>query len=339
MKKKMLILIMAATLAMAGCGAPKNESDAAILATTEVSTEDTETQEKTEISSTEISATEENTKEADTENASTHASETDEKTATKETTTDAVTDAVSKDESENKEGKENVDTSAVEKTSGTDKSAETEKNSDTDKTTEVEKKSEADKTTETKKTSETAQAQPAPQKADYGRILFIGDSRSVDMFSADQSGIFGEVHDGITVYAEDARNYTFLIETIGQYDTANFDTLVSWMGCNDYGDFGSYQPHYEGLLREGKNIVLCTVGPTLDTALANDFDRTHYINDLQIAYNNSLIAWANVNGVKVIDLYSYISNSSDISIASEDGIHYQPKPTSAIWGRILSQLQ
>ena len=158
------------------------------------------------------------------------------------------------------------------------------------------------------------------------------------MFSADREQILGEVYDGITVYAEDARSYTFLIETMSAAGTENFDTIISWMGCNDYGDFSNYQPHYEGLLREGKRLILCTVGPTLDSALANDFDKTHYLNDFQIAYNNALWTWANANGVKVIDLYSYLANTSDVYLDPADGIHYQPKPTGVIWSVIRSSL-
>ena len=47
---------------------------------------------------------------------------------------------------------------------------------------------------------EVAAAQKAPEQVGYGRILFTGDSRTVDMFSEEASEIRGEVYNGIPVY-------------------------------------------------------------------------------------------------------------------------------------------
>ncbi len=173
----------------------------------------------------------------------------------------------------------------------------------------------------------------------YGRILLVGDSRTVDMFFEEAHEIIGAVQDGITIYCRNGGGYDFMVESINACGQDNFDTLVSWMGCNDFGDFSKYGPYYDQLLTNGKKIVVCTVGPTDDQYLLDDMDWMYYPNENQIKYNNSLVAWANSKGVKVIDLYSYISNSSTITVSTEDGIHYFPQPTKELWNVILKNLK
>lgn len=179
----------------------------------------------------------------------------------------------------------------------------------------------------------------SPAPIDYGRIIYTGDSRSVDMFDGNREEIWDEVHDGIRVFCKDACQSDYMIAAVNSVGMENFDTLVSWMGCNDYGDFTPYQSFYDSLLQQGKKLVLCTVGPTDDTALANDFDRVYYVNERQVQYNSALSSWAKQNNVKVIDLYSYIQSSSDLYIDTVDGIHYQPQPTTEIWNKITDSLK
>ena len=178
-----------------------------------------------------------------------------------------------------------------------------------------------------------------PQKPDYGRIIFTGDSRTVDMFYSDRNEIWGEAFDGIPVYCRDACQSDYMINAVNSYGMDNFDTLVTWMGCNDYGNFSPYESFYNNLLQQGKNIVVCTVGPTDNNTLANDFDREYYTNERQVAYNSSLISWANSNNAKIIDLYTYISGNGNLYINPEDGIHYMPQPTTEIWNYILAQIR
>ena len=185
----------------------------------------------------------------------------------------------------------------------------------------------------------TEQATETPKEVGYGRILFVGDSRSVDMFSASEERILGQSIDGMTVYCQDAANYNNMVTWIDGYGMDNFDTLVTWMGCNNFGDFSQYGPYYDGLIAKGKTIVACTVGPTVDECLLYGQDYLYYPNANQINYNNSLVAWANQRGVKIIDLYSYISNSSSIYANPEDGIHYFPQPTTELWNYIKANLK
>lgn len=187
--------------------------------------------------------------------------------------------------------------------------------------------------------SSAAPAQEASEKTGYGRILFVGDSRTVDMFTADSGEILGQNIDGITVYCGDGAAYKEMVPWIESYGTDNFDTLVTWMGCNSFGDFSQYGPYYDSLLAKGKTIVACTVGPTVDECLLIDVDYLYYPNENQIKYNNSLVAWAKERGVKIIDLYSYISNSSSVTVSETDGIHYFPQPTTELWNYIKANLK
>ncbi len=179
----------------------------------------------------------------------------------------------------------------------------------------------------------------APQTLGYGRIIFTGDSRTVDMFSADVDEIYGGVYNNIPVFCRDGCKFQYMVDAINSYGLDNFDTLVTWMGCNDFGNFSQYGPYYDQLLAAGKQIVVCTVGPTQDEYLLDDMDWYYYPNSNQINYNNALVSWANSRGVKVIDMYSYINNSSTVTVNQQDGIHYDPKPTTELWNYIIANLK
>lgn len=172
------------------------------------------------------------------------------------------------------------------------------------------------------------------QATDYGRIVFFGDSRTIDMFADSDANIYGESHDGIVVYGGHGKGYGFLQQELDKYGYGNFDTLVSFMGANDRGNFKNYQTYYEGLLAQGKKLVLCTVGPTVDWRL-NAFDAPNYPNSNMEYYNKQLTEWANAHGVKVIDTYTFIKDNITVDA---DGIHYTPRPTTALWQYILTEL-
>jgi hypothetical protein len=126
-----------------------------------------------------------------------------------------------------------------------------------------------------------------------------------------------------------------MVNTIDEYGLDRFDTLVCWMGCNERGDFTPYEDYYRSLLDQGKQIVLLNVGPTLDSSL-KDYDAVNYPNELMLKYNAAQAAWAAQNNVRVIDMYTYLTNN--ITINPDDGIHYDPKPTTTIWEEILRNL-
>ena len=171
-------------------------------------------------------------------------------------------------------------------------------------------------------------------KDNYGRILFIGDSRTVDMLFNDNDGIIiNELYDDIVVYARHGHGFNYLKETIEEYGLNSFDTLISWMGANDKGIFDEYELYYEYLLSLNKNIILCTVGPTKDEYLeSND-----YSNNNMKKYNESLINFSNKYNIHVIDLYSYIIDNQ--ILIKDDGIHYLPKTNYQLLGYIVGDIE
>ncbi|MBQ6903921.1 MAG: SGNH/GDSL hydrolase family protein, partial [Lachnospiraceae bacterium] len=145
------------------------------------------------------------------------------------------------------------------------------------------------------------------------RTVFFGDSRTIDLFADSNATLSGELHDGILVFAGHGEGYSYMESVLNRYGVDSFDTLIVWMGANDAGNFTPYQSYYEGLLAKGKRLVLCTVGPTTDSSL-NPWDRPAYYNANMIRYNTQLKEWSAKNGVKVIDLYSFIQSESSIRV-------------------------
>ncbi|MCR5558453.1 MAG: hypothetical protein K6F75_12950 [Butyrivibrio sp.] len=336
MKKKLLVIIMAATLVLAGCGAKKSldNPDAAAGAEISATTESTAVSEADTKSEVKEAANSAKDQKSETDVATAKSTE-----ATAEQTKadkDASTSAASSEQNKAKEAA----SASSEKTKAEDTPPAPSASAETTQADQASAPApEPTPAPEPAPEPEPAlEPAPAPQTVDYGRIVYTGDSRSVDMFNGGVDEIWYGSYNGITVFCKDACQQDYMINAVNNVGWENFDTLVSWMGCNNYGDFGPYAEFYSYVLSQGKNLILCTVGPTLDSALANDFDKTHYTNDLQIAYNNSLWSWANANGVKVIDLYSYINSNPDIYLDPADGIHYQPQPTTVIWNVILSGL-
>lgn len=169
----------------------------------------------------------------------------------------------------------------------------------------------------------------------YGRIFFIGDSRTVDMFDGEVIEVYDKKADGIRVFAKDGVHCAYMTDVIGAYGMDEFDTIVTWLGCNDNNDVALYEQVYENLLNQGKQLVICTVGPTEDANLGEGFDASNYPNQKMVDFNQNITSWAASHNVKVIDLYTFVKNNIEIS---NDGIHYNPKPTTAIWNYILSNL-
>ncbi|WP_026663653.1 hypothetical protein [Butyrivibrio proteoclasticus] len=314
MKKRLLPVLIALVL-LTGCGNEGNTADQAVSNVTQSAEVVAEASLDTGKDLETDNANKNLGSEADKQIESDHSNEG--KTTDKKVASDSNSDKDSNLNSDNKADKSSEDSSA----DASEQSLQLEPQQETEQAT----------------SQDTPQV--VPQKPDYGRIIFTGDSRTVDMFYSDRNEIWGESFDGIPVYCRDACQSDYMINAVNSYGMDNFDTLVTWMGCNDYGNFSSYESFYNNLLQQGKNIVVCTVGPTDNNTLANDFDREYYTNERQIAYNSSLISWANSNNVKIIDLYTYISGNSNLYINPEDGIHYMPQPTTEIWNYILAQIR
>lgn len=170
------------------------------------------------------------------------------------------------------------------------------------------------------------------------RILFIGDSRTIDMFADSDDEMEGvDAGSNITVYAKHGYGLAYMRDVINEYGKDNFDVLVTWMGANDNGDFYGYDDCYEDVLASGAKIIVCTVGPTDDSKL-NGSDRDYYYDGNIRKFNASLVKWAGKKGVRVIDLYKYISESGSVIVDPVDGIHYLPRPTKELWDHIVSEI-
>lgn len=306
MKKRILIPIILATILMAGCGnknVVSTENVATEASTVEVHVAEASTMESTEVLENAVAdaslGSDESTRDS-SEESSSLASETSDAATTAST---SLSDAKSEKQDLAKE--QDVSKSQAEAPQ-----------------------------------AETPQPEPEPQqpqKPDYGRILYVGDSRSVDLFDGGAEEIRRASFNGITVYCQNACQLSYMEGAVSEVGFDNFDTLVSWMGCNDYGNFAKYEPFYDNVLSQGKNLILCTVGPTDDNALDVD-DRYYYDNAREIEYNAALANYAAAHQLKVIDLYSYIMSHDSVYIDPADGIHYQPQPTSELWGVILVAL-
>ena len=181
--------------------------------------------------------------------------------------------------------------------------------------------------------AEPEQNVSAQEPKDYGNIIFVGDSRTVDIFDADAFEVYDRNEGGVRVFAHNGKGHEYLLEILSHIGWG-CDTVITWLGCNDHYNIELYKQTYEEILSKDMNLVICNVGPTVNENL-DEWDSTRYRNEDMVAFNEQITAWANAHGVKVIDMYSYVSANLEIE---PDGIHYIPQPTSKVWDFIMSQL-
>ncbi|WP_026510586.1 SGNH/GDSL hydrolase family protein [Butyrivibrio sp. LC3010] len=376
-KGKNILFIMLACLMLSGCGGKSDSSTNSIIVenvqneavskesaqkSSEITTSNDENDSKKDIDQEETTGQNQNT-EPHEENGNDKVVDLKQKSENSTEPQDEESDKTDRKEADDslqhgtKTQQEDGTSSRQELQQGTDINQEIDLNKETDASAQSEEQSKQDelpvqeqtklqpetqqeqetqKNQETQQEQEVQQEQASPQQqSDYGRIFFIGDSRTVDMFDKDATEIFDYKAGDIRVFARDGCVCTYMYDVMNQYGADEFDTIVSWLGCNDNKDVDSYKIIYEEILSKGKKLVICTVGPTADEYLSGDWDVTNYPNQYIISFNQKITEWAGSHGIKVIDLYSYVSNNIEIS---QDGIHYNPKPTTAIWNHILSEL-
>ncbi len=180
--------------------------------------------------------------------------------------------------------------------------------------------------------AETEQPAPAPKK-DYGRIIFIGDSRTVDIFDSQGYEVYDKNVNGVRVFAENGKGYDYMMIMINRFD-GSYETVVTWLGCNDHGNIKKNKKAYQDLLDKGINLVICNVGPTVDENL-DEGDSVNYPNRNMVSFNEQIGAWAREHNVKVIDMYSYVNSHMTVD---PDGIHFSPKEDMSIWNYIMNSL-
>ncbi|WP_408071147.1 hypothetical protein [Butyrivibrio sp. JL13D10] len=169
------------------------------------------------------------------------------------------------------------------------------------------------------------------------KVLFIGDSRTVDMFSADKNEIRGKVYNNITVYAKDGGTYSYMRSTLNRINVKNYDVVVSWMGANDHGNFEKYSSYYKKLKKKTKgHLVLCTIGYSDNNKLGDLGDCLYYNDGIMQRYNKGLTKWAKKNKVETINLYSF--TKKHITARSNNGVHYVPSPTVDLWNYTVKQI-
>ncbi len=168
-------------------------------------------------------------------------------------------------------------------------------------------------------------------------VLFIGDSRTVDMFSATKHDIKGKKYNNITVYAQDGGNYDYMKKTLKKVNLKKYDVIVSWMGANDRGNFDKYESYYKKLSRKKDiKLVLCTIGYSDNNKLGDMGDILYYNDYIMQRYNKGLTKWAKKNEVETIDLYKY--TKCNVEARANNGVHYVPSPTVKIWNYAVKKI-
>ena len=186
-------------------------------------------------------------------------------------------------------------------------------------------------------TEQTAEAeQETETPPEEHRLIFVGDSRTIDLFADSDNSLEGVVHDDVLVYALHGAPFPYLESIVDVINVNNNDTLVTWMGANDSGDYAPYCALYGRLLEKGVRLIVCTVGPT-GSDQAEVWYNEPYDNKYMQQFNTGLRSWAAANNVPVIDLYSYVERNVEIDMT--DGVHYLPRPDPVLWGYILDKLK
>ena len=168
------------------------------------------------------------------------------------------------------------------------------------------------------------------------RTLFIGDSRTLDLFTAKPGHIFGKVYDGIVVFAYDGANAFDMKNILNRVDMDDYDKIVSWMGANDRGQFERYPSYYNKLLKKHKELVLCTVGYSVEEKLPRG-DDYYFGYGIILEYNNKLKAYAKKHNIQVIGVSGAVSKYTNID--ETDGLHYFPKPNKRLWKFFVKKIK
>ena len=179
-----------------------------------------------------------------------------------------------------------------------------------------------------------------------GKCLFVGDSRTIDMFYDSDDTISKEIHDNITVYAKHGYGLSFMEESIEDMGMENFNVLMVWLGGNKWdGEAPDYEQKFEELQAEGKQIIICTVGPCDDNAVSDEDKANDYQTSYAIEFNNEIKEWAGNHNAQIIDTYTFIvgklqDGSLTYDTRGATGIHYLQngkQPTTIIWDYILGR--
>lgn len=164
---------------------------------------------------------------------------------------------------------------------------------------------------------------PIAQTAE--RMVFIGDSRTVDMMNA--------VHDGSVWACKVSMGYQWMatvgVPAVDGYIDAGTAVIIL-MGVNDPYNISNYIGYTNEKAAEwaarGATTYFVSVGPV---------DGDPYVTNAEIESFNAALQ-ANLSGVYYIDIYSYLMANG---FSTVDGTHYPDNVSIAIYNYIVEHLE
>lgn len=164
---------------------------------------------------------------------------------------------------------------------------------------------------------------PIAQTAE--KMVFIGDSRTVDMMNA--------VHDGSVWACKVSMGYQWMatvgVPAVDSYIDAGTAVIIL-MGVNDPYNISNYIGYTNEKAAEwaarGATTYFVSVGPV---------DGDPYVTNAEIESFNAALQ-ANLSGVYYIDIYSYLMANG---FSTVDGTHYPDNVSIAIYNYIVEHLE
>lgn len=164
---------------------------------------------------------------------------------------------------------------------------------------------------------------PIAQTAE--KMVFIGDSRTVDMMNA--------VHDGSVWACKVSMGYQWMatvgVPAVDGYIDAGTAVIIL-MGVNDPYNISNYIGYTNEKAAEwaarGATTYFVSVGPV---------DGDPYVTNAEIESFNAALQ-ANLSGVYYIDIYSYLMGNG---FSTVDGTHYPDNVSIAIYNYIVEHLE
>lgn len=168
-------------------------------------------------------------------------------------------------------------------------------------------------------------AKVVTQPAQAAGVIFVGDSRTVEMHN-----VVSET--GVTFIAENSRGYKWFTENaIPRVDNivGKGSHVVINLGVNDLGNADKYIATVNNKALEwrakGAKVYFCTVNPVWENPYSTE-------EGVKI-FNNKLAA--GLIGVNLIDTHTFLETNGYVL---RDGLHYNAPTTLALYTYIMSRL-
>ncbi len=173
-------------------------------------------------------------------------------------------------------------------------------------------------------------AQASAQPKDVAGLIFVGDSRMVEMSNAVNNVLGGSP---VTFIAQGSKGYTWFTEdAIPRIDAiaGKGSKIVINLGVNDLGNIGKYIETVNNKTLEwtakGAKVYYATVNPVWENPFAEEISVVNFNNRLK----------TELLGVNIIDTHDYlVANGYKL----RDGLHFDTPTTLAIYSYILQNLK